>query len=60
LYGWAENFQGNVQKRIQGVSATGLPIVWRDRITTEFREGMIAEDWVVTDLAGNLFLARKR
>jgi len=28
-------------------------------IVTEFRNGLMAEDWVVTDLAEKLLLARK-
>jgi predicted ester cyclase len=44
----------------QGFPATGRPIVWRDMITSEFRDGLIAEDWVITDLAERLLLARKR
>ena len=44
----------------KGFPATGLPILWRDMLTTEFRDRLIAEDWVITDLAERLLLARKR
>jgi hypothetical protein len=43
-----------------GFPATGRPIVWRDMVTSRFQDGRIAEDWVLTDLAERLLLARKR
>ncbi len=44
----------------KGFPATRRPIVWRDMVATEFRDGLIAEDWVITDLAEKLLLARKQ
>ena len=38
---------------------SGRPIVWRDMATSRFRDGLIAEEWVVTDLAERLLLSRK-
>jgi hypothetical protein len=29
-------------------------------VTSRFRDGLIAEDWVITDLTERLLLARKR
>jgi hypothetical protein len=29
-------------------------------VTSRFRNGLIAEDWVITDLAERLLLAKKR
>jgi hypothetical protein len=29
-------------------------------ITSEFRDGLIAEEWAVSDLEGRLLIARKR
>lgn len=42
-----------------GFPATGRPIVWRDMLTTQFRDGLISEEWAVSDLAERLLLARK-
>jgi predicted ester cyclase len=42
-----------------GFPATGRRVVWRDMIVSRFVDGVIAEDWVVTDLAERLLLARK-
>lgn len=44
----------------KGFPGTGRRIVWRDMVTSRFRDGLIAEDWVITDLAERLLLARKR
>ena len=57
---WQRTLRATHKGAFKGFPATGLPIVWRDMITTEFRDGLIAEDWVVTDLAEKLLLARKR
>ena len=57
---WQRTLQGLHIRPFKGFPATGLSIVWRDMITTEFRNGLIGEDWVVTDLTEKLLLARKR
>jgi hypothetical protein len=44
----------------KGFAASGRRIVWRDMVTSRFRGGRIAEDWVITDLAERLLRARKR
>ncbi len=40
--------------------ATGRRMVWRDMVTSRFRDGLIAEEWVISDLAERFLLARKR
>ncbi len=57
---WQRTLKAKHTGAFKGFPATGLPIVWRDMVTTEFRNGLMAEDWVVTDLAEKLLLARKR
>jgi len=56
---WQRTFRGTHQGDFKGFPATGRQIVWRDMITSRFRDGLIAEDWVITDLAERLLLARK-
>jgi hypothetical protein len=34
--------------------------MWRDMVTSRFRDGLVAEDWAISDLAERLLLARKR
>ncbi len=57
---WQRTIKGKQTGAFKGFPATGLTITWRDMITTEFCNGLIAEDWVVTDLAEKLLLARKQ
>jgi len=57
---WQRTLKGTHQGNLMGFSASGRRIVWRDMATSRFREGLIAEEWVITDLAERLLLARKR
>jgi len=36
--------------KFKNFPASGLQIVWRDMVTSQFYEGLIAEEWVLTDL----------
>ena len=56
---WQRTLRSTHQGDFKGFPATGRPIVWRDMVTSRFREGLIAEDWFITDLAERLLLARK-
>ena len=57
---WQRTLRGAQKGAFMGFPASGRPIVWRDMITSRFRNGLIAEEWVVSDLAERLLLARKR
>jgi predicted ester cyclase len=57
---WQRTLRGTHQGDFMGFPATGRSIVWRDMATSRFRGGLIAEDWVITDLAERLLIARKR
>jgi len=57
---WQRTLRATHKGHFRGFPATGRPIVWRDMVTSRFRDGLIAEDWVITDLAERLLLARKR
>jgi predicted ester cyclase len=56
---WQRTLRAKQTGAFKGFPATNRIIIWRDMITSEFRDGLIAEDWVVTDLAEKLLLARK-
>jgi len=56
---WQRTMKGKQGCAYQGFPASGREILWRDMIVSQFRDGKIAEEWVVTDLAENLLLARK-
>jgi steroid delta-isomerase-like uncharacterized protein len=57
---WQRTLRATHKGNFKGFPATGRRIVWRDMVTSRFRDGLIAEDWVITDLAERLLLARKR
>jgi steroid delta-isomerase-like uncharacterized protein len=57
---WQRTLRGTQKGDFKGFPATGREVVWRDMVTSRFRDGLIAEDWVITDLAERLLLARKR
>lgn len=57
---WQRTLRGTHRGDYKGFPATGRRVVWRDMVTSRFRDGLIAEDWVITDLAERLLLARKR
>jgi predicted ester cyclase len=57
---WQRTLRGTHAGELIGFPATGRQVVWRDMFTSRFRDGLIAEDWVVTDLAERLLLARAR
>jgi steroid delta-isomerase-like uncharacterized protein len=56
---WQRTLRATHEGDFKGFPASGRPIVWRDMVASRFRAGLIAEDWVITDLAERLLLARK-
>lgn len=56
---WQRTLRGTHRDTFQGFPPTGREIVWRDMFTSRFHNGLIAEEWVVTDLAERLLRARK-
>ena len=57
---WQRTLRATHQGAFKGFPATGRLLVWRDMVTSRFHDGLIAEDWFLTDLAERLLLARKR
>jgi predicted ester cyclase len=57
---WQRTLQGSQDGSFRGFPATGRRVVWRDMVTSRFRDGRIAEDWVITDVVERLLRARKR
>ena len=56
---WQRTLRATRQGSFNGFPATGRPIEWRDMVVSRFGDGLIAEDWLVTDLAERLLLARQ-
>lgn len=57
---WQRTLHAVHREDYMGFPATGRRIVWRDMITSRFRDGRIAEEWAISDLAEQLLRARKR
>lgn len=57
---WQRTLRGTHLGAFAGFPATGRRMVWRDMVISRFQGGLIAEDWVISDLAERLLLARKR
>jgi predicted ester cyclase len=55
---WQRTLRGTHMGDYAGFPPTGRQIAWRDMCVSQFREGLIAEDWVISDLAERLLLAR--
>ena len=51
---WQRTIHATHKGSFKGFPATGKSIVWRDMLTTRFSNGLIAEDWLITDLAEQL------
>lgn len=56
---WQRTLRATHTGDFEGFPATGRPIVWRDMVTSRFSGGLVAEDWVISDLAERLLRARK-
>jgi len=56
---WQRTLRATHKGKFKNFPASGLPIVWRDMVTSQFRDGLISEEWVITDLAEQLLLSRK-
>lgn len=56
---WQRTLRATQTGAFKGFPASGKPIVWRDVVTSRFEDGLIVEDWVITDLAERLLLSRK-
>ena len=60
LVAWQRRLQGSHRGKFRGFPATGRRVVWRDMVVSRFRDGRIAEDWVITDVVERLLRSRKR
>jgi predicted ester cyclase len=57
---WQRTLRGVHDGPFMGFPATHRHLVWRDMVTSRFEDGLIAEDWSITDLAERLLLARRQ
>lgn len=57
---WQRTVRAMHNGSFKGFPASGRPIVWRDMVVSRIRGGLIAEEWLTTDLAERLLLERHR
>jgi predicted ester cyclase len=57
---WQRTLSGAQQGPFAGFPATGSVVTWREQVTSMVRDGKIAEEWLVSDLAEQLLRSRKR
>ena len=55
---WQRTHRATHQADFKGFPASGRTILWRDMVVTRFEDGMIAEEWAISDLAERLLAAR--
>jgi len=57
---WQRTIRAKHTGAFKGFPASEREIVWRDVVTSQFRDGLICEEWVISDLAEQLLLSRKK
>lgn len=51
---WQRTLSGTHEAEMMGIPPTGQKVEWRDMVVTRFDGEKIAEDWAVSELAGQL------
>ncbi len=54
---WQRTLSGTHRADMMGIPPTGQKVEWRDMMVTRFDGGKIAEEWAVSELAGQLMLS---
>ncbi|MCH8823614.1 MAG: ester cyclase [Planctomycetes bacterium] len=55
MIAWQRALSGTHKAELGGIPPTGQKVKWRDIVVTRFEGGKIAEEWTVSELAGELF-----
>jgi predicted ester cyclase len=56
---WLRSWRGKQTGPFRGFPPSQKVVQWSDQVISEIEDGRIAEEWLVTDLAEQLLLARK-
>jgi len=51
---WQRTLRGTHEAEMMGIPPTGRKVEWRDMMVTRFEGEKIAEEWTVSELAGQL------
>ncbi|MEW6238096.1 MAG: ester cyclase [Candidatus Omnitrophota bacterium] len=57
---WLRTLSGTHKENMRGIPPSGKKVKWQDMVVSRFQEGKIAEEWVVSELAGELALKQPR
>lgn len=57
---WQRTLRATQTGPFKGFPRSGREITWRDVVTSRFENNLIVEDWVISDLAEQLLLSRKK
>ena len=52
---WLRKLSGTHKGGMRGIPASDKKVVWTEMVVSRFEKGKIAEEWVISDLAGQLF-----
>ena len=56
---WRRQYRGVQSGAFRGFPASGKTIEWQEMVVSRFEDGLIAEEWVTTDLAEHLLSSRR-
>ncbi len=57
---WQRTLTGKHKNNLRGIPATNKKVTWNEMIVSRFENDKIMEEWVVSELAGELTLAQPR
>ena len=55
MIAWQRTLSGTHKSVLGGIPPTGKKVKWRDIVVSRFESEKIAEEWTVSELAGELF-----
>jgi predicted ester cyclase len=53
---WQRSFSGTHKANMMGIPPSGKKVKWIEMVVTRFKDEKIGEEWVVSELAGELVL----
>lgn len=53
---WLRTLQGTHQVNLMGIPPSGKKVIWNEMLVSRFEGDKIAEEWIVSELAGQLML----
>ncbi|WP_214699662.1 MULTISPECIES: ester cyclase [unclassified Exiguobacterium] len=57
---WQRTLVGTHQENMMGIPASGKQVKWVDMVVSRFQDGLIVEEWVVSELMGELLVKQSK